>query len=182
MEITELLAKYGSDKVNPHTYGEAYQELFRPYRRDANLNILEIGVQKGGSLCAWRDYFPNARITGIDIVDEVPPEYRRDDINYVFCDVNNFRTNEMYDFVIDDGSHWLKDIVCSVALFSRRLKVGGTMVIEDVQNNKLWYDVLCNVLSSALEYNDGYRWSISHYDASRKGFEDNYLFSIERIL
>lgn len=182
MEITELLAKYGSDKVNPHTYGPAYEELFKEFDREGKLNILEIGVQKGGSLCAWRDYFPRARITGIDIVDEVKPEYHWEDINYVICDVNYFATDEMFDIVIDDGSHWLKDVVHSVAFFSKRLNVGGIMVIEDVQNNKLWYDVLLNILSSALEYNDGYRWQISHYDASRKGLEDNYLFSIKRIV
>lgn len=182
MEIKELLAKYGSDKVNPHTYGEAYQEIFNEFDREAHLNILEIGIQKGGSLCAWRDYFPNARITGIDIVNEVNPEYWREDINYVFCDVNDFKTDEMYDIVIDDGSHWLKDVMHSVVLFSRRLNMGGTMMIEDVQNNKLWYDVFLNVLSSALSYNDGYTWSISHFDASGKGMEDNYLFAIKRIV
>lgn len=182
MEITELLKKYNSDKVNPHTYGEAYEEIFRKFNREANLNILEIGIQKGGSLCAWRDYFPNARITGIDIVDEIAPEYRKDGIKYVICDVNEFRSDEMYDIVIDDGSHWLKDVIHTVSYFSRKLNVGGVIFVEDVQNNKLWFDVFRNILSSSLPYNEGYTWTISHYDATGKGREDNYVFSIQRIL
>ena len=78
MKISELLSLYKSDKVDPHTYGEAYDELFNEFDKQGNLNILEIGTQKGGSLCAWQDFFPNAKVTGLDIVDVVEPEYRRE--------------------------------------------------------------------------------------------------------
>ena len=35
--------------------------------RDEKLNILEIGVFNGGSLYMWKNYFPNSKVTGIDI-------------------------------------------------------------------------------------------------------------------
>ena len=180
MKISELLAEYKSDKVDPHTYGLAYDEMFSFFDREAPLNILEIGIQKGGSLCAWKDYFPNAKVTGLDIEDAVKPEYRREDINYVICDVNKYQTDEMYDIVIDDGSHWLKDVIHSVALFSKKLKVGGLMIIEDVQNDKVWCPAISTVIHSKLGYNEGYKWSTLRYNGSKPGLEDDYLFVLLR--
>lgn len=180
--ISELLKRYESDKVNPHTYGEAYDEIFKLFNKEEALNILEIGTQKGGSLLAWKEYFPNARVTGLDIVDVVKPEFRSDDINYVICDVNEYKTDEVFDLVIDDGSHWLKDVVHSLALFSQKLKVGGVMLIEDVQNKKVWYETLATVVNSGLGYNKGYKWSFHIYDRWQPKLEDNIMFMIEREL
>lgn len=180
MKISKILAKYHSDKVNPHTYGHIYDEIFSEFNRKDKLNILEIGIQKGGSLCAWRDYFPNAKVTGLDIVDVVLPEYRREDIDYKICDVNDFKTDETFDIVIDDGSHWLKDVIHSVALFSKKLNVKGVMVIEDVQNSHVWLPAVRTIISTDLEYNKGYTFSTAIVDGSIAGLEDNYLIIIKR--
>ena len=67
-----------------HTYGDSYQEVFENFDKKSNINFLEIGIQRGGSLMACRDYFPNANIYGVDIVDSILPEYRKDDITYIF--------------------------------------------------------------------------------------------------
>ena len=50
-------------------YGDIYDKHFAPYR-DQQINILEIGVLKGGSMRIWEKYFPKANIFGIDIVEE----------------------------------------------------------------------------------------------------------------
>lgn len=180
MKISELLAKYKSDKVDPHTYGAAYDDLFSYFEKDKNLNILEVGIQRGGSLCAWKDYFPNAKVTGVDIEDSVLPEYRRDDIAYIFSDINDFKTDETFDIVIDDGSHWLKDVIHSVALFSRKLKVGGIMVIEDVQNAETWCPAIMEVTHRSWEYNKGYDFGVLRYNNSKEDMEDDYLLVIVR--
>lgn len=179
--ISEILARYNTDKVSPHTYGQSYDALFSQFDREEPLNILEIGIQKGGSLCAWRDYFPNATVTGIDIVDEVLPEYRRDSISYIICDINDYKTTTNFDIVIDDGSHWLKDVVHSVALFSKLLNVNGIMIIEDVQKDDVWIPAILNVLSPQLDYNNGFKWVVSHYNGSVAGLEDNFLYIIKRV-
>lgn len=134
MKISEILGLYFTDKVNEHSYGPAYNELFAKFDRDALLNILEVGIQRGGSLCAWREYFPNAKITGVDIVDEVIPEYRKGDITYITSDIKNWATNQEFDIIIDDGSHQLEDILYVINEFSPKLKSGGLMIIEDVQS------------------------------------------------
>jgi len=45
---------------------EVYTHHFEARRKEIK-SVLEIGVQYGGSLKMWRDYFPNAQITGLDI-------------------------------------------------------------------------------------------------------------------
>lgn len=179
--ISEILGRYDTDKVNPHTYGAAYDELFGSFDSTDSLNILEVGTQKGGSLCAWKEYFPNATVTGLDIVDVVKPEYKRDGIKYILCDVNDYKTDEMFDIVIDDGSHWLKDVIHTVAYFSRKLTIGGVIVIEDIQNFDVWLPAISNILSKELEYNKGYTWVTASVNNGVLGFEDDCLIVIKRI-
>ena len=133
MKISDILETYETDKVNGHCYGDFYDDLFSKYNKEAPLKILEIGTQKGGSLCAWQDYFPNANITGIDIVDVVKPEYKRDTINYVISDVKKWKSDETYDIVIDDGSHFIEDVLYVVKNIKYK-----TLVIEDVQSPTEW--------------------------------------------
>lgn len=179
--ISEILKKYDTDKVNPHTYGSVYDNLFSEFDRQASLNILEIGTQKGGSLCAWKEYFPNATITGIDIVDVVNPKYKREDFKYVLCDINEYKTTDTFDIVIDDGSHWLKDVVHSVSYFSQKLNMNGIMVVEDVQNFNVWFPTINNLLSSELDYNKGYVWLVAEINMWLPDVQDNCLSVIKRI-
>lgn len=138
MKISEILRKYDTDKAKEHSYGEAYDELFSYFDRNAPLNILEIGTQKGGSLLAWKEFFPNAKVTGIDIVDVVKPEYKSKDISYIFDDVKNVTLSDTFDIIIDDGSHFISDVMYVVKNFSPKLNKGGIMVIEDVQDVGAW--------------------------------------------
>jgi trans-aconitate methyltransferase len=138
MKISEILSQYETDKVKDHHYGDAYDSLLGRFDRNASLNILEIGTQKGGSLCAWQDYFPNAKVTGVDIVDVVKPEYRRDSINYVFMDIKDWKTDEMFDIIIDDGSHFAQDVSFVIKNYQNKLKDGGILIVEDIQDTRLW--------------------------------------------
>ncbi len=138
MKISEILSQVETDKIKDHHYGEAYDTLFSKFDRNAALNILEIGTQKGGSLLAWKEYFPNSKVTGVDIVDVVKPEYRRDDINYIISDIKDLEINEMFDIIIDDGSHFAADVAFVIKYFQKNLKQDGLMIVEDIQNTSLW--------------------------------------------
>jgi 2-polyprenyl-3-methyl-5-hydroxy-6-metoxy-1,4-benzoquinol methylase len=138
MKISEILLQYDTDKVKDHHYGDAYDELFSKFDREAPLNILEIGTQKGGSLCAWKDYFSNAKVTGIDIVDVVKPEYVRNDISYIISDIKEWKTDEMFDIIIDDGSHYESDVAFVIRYFTKNIKEGGLMIVEDIQDSRAW--------------------------------------------
>jgi len=109
--------------------------------KDQPLRILEIGVQAGGSLEVWAEYFKSATlIIGCDI-DEACGALRYDDprIKVLIGDINTPETlqslsalTDTLDVVIDDGSHHSSDIIRSFVQLFPRLSDGGTYLIEDL--------------------------------------------------
>ena len=177
MKIADILKKYDSDKNREHHYGGSYDNLFSRFDRNAKLNILEIGTQKGGSLCAWQDYFPNANITGVDIVDVVKPEYRRDTINYVISDIKKWKTDMTFDIIIDDGSHFLGDMIYTLSEFVVKLKPNGVYVIEDIRDVPLHVKVVENILSDiSIPYPD-FKGSFNINVRDCRVFEEGELLS-----
>ena len=59
MKLGDLFNKYGTDKTKKHQYDTIYEKYFEPIKND-QLNILEIGVDKGLSTLAFHEYFPHA--------------------------------------------------------------------------------------------------------------------------
>jgi len=127
-----------SDKwsSNVATYGR----LFADYR-ECPVRILEIGIQNGGSLEIWSKYFPNAvAIVGFDI-DEKCRDLIYDDprISVIVGDVNDpeivaevCAISDMFDIIIDDGSHVSGDIVRTFARFFPMVTIGGLYIAEDL--------------------------------------------------
>jgi len=127
-----------SDKWN--IYLPEYERLFCPLKQ-ANVALLEIGVQNGGSLEIWEKYFPNASsILGCDInLGCENLAYTSDKIHLVIGDVNQpqtlgklFSIAAEFDIVIDDGSHTSSDIIATFCHLFPRLKYGGLYIIEDL--------------------------------------------------
>ncbi|WRT85106.1 glycosyltransferase [Pseudomonas citronellolis] len=121
-------------------YLDKYEDLFRPYR-EAQLSILEIGIQNGGSLEIWADYFSNAKaIIGCDInlaCQKLAFEDSRirvivEDANTAEAERQITSLSEGLDIVIDDGSHTSSDIVRSFQRYFKHLKDGGIFVTEDL--------------------------------------------------
>ena len=121
------------------SYLPYYDELFGPLRHKP-ISLLEIGVQNGGSLETWSEYFQEAKLfVGCDI-DPKCGDLRYDDprINIVVGDANAApafqniaKLSTSFDIVIDDGSHISSDILRSFINYFPLLKPGGTFVIED---------------------------------------------------
>jgi cephalosporin hydroxylase len=116
-----------------------YDNLLEKYRTK-NLNLLEIGVQNGGSLETWNSFFSNANILiGCDI-DERCSGLQYDDprVHIVVGDANQPNTvNKIsaicndFDIVIDDGSHQSTDILNSFLIYFNKVKPGGIYIVED---------------------------------------------------
>ena len=63
------LAEGKTDKgPRVHNFTELYEHIFFPMK-NALIKICEIGIANGGSLILWQEYFSNATIFGIDIID-----------------------------------------------------------------------------------------------------------------
>ena len=68
-KITALKAyQTSSQPSHKHTtYFDVYDKLFNKYQ-NKKITFVEVGVQYGGSLFMWQNYFgENARIIGIDL-------------------------------------------------------------------------------------------------------------------
>lgn len=139
-EVTfrELFAKYPTDKDTDHSYAQPYEELFTPLRHRVKA-ILELGIDRGGSLLAWRDYFPQAQIYGADILDcrhLDEPRIRtfqadlRIGVEVAGRVLSQLKPHEL-DIVIDDGPHSLVQQFGCLFLLWPHLKPGGLYIVED---------------------------------------------------
>ena len=67
MESLEQIGKKYPTSKNITGFIPIYESFF-DCLREKEVNILEIGVDKGDSLRLWRDYFTKAKICGLDLV------------------------------------------------------------------------------------------------------------------
>lgn len=124
-------------------YIKEWDQIFLPFR-DKEVNLLEIGIQNGGSLEIWAKYFEKARhIVGCDI-NEACHNLEFDDprITTVIGDANSDEVDVKlkkitpeFDIIIDDGSHLSGDIVRSFSRYFKRLTVNGVYLIEDLHTS-----------------------------------------------
>lgn len=134
--LVQILESYPTDKL-ANGYGEFYEELFRPIRYDV-ISLLEIGIFKGGSIRAWRDYFPAAAIHAIDIEKEFVAGLDGEErILGEIIDVSDrrllesFALGRRFDVIIDDGSHKTQDIDTAFRVLWPCLTSSGLYITED---------------------------------------------------
>jgi len=118
-------------------YLPIYEQYFSRYQ-NSPVKMLEIGVNKGGSLNLWREYFgPKATIFGIDVnphcahVAAAPNQVRigsQADPAFLVQVVDEMGAP---DIVLDDGSHIGRHQRASFATLFPLLADGGLYVIED---------------------------------------------------
>jgi hypothetical protein len=150
MNLNNLAIKHGTDKgPYDHMYTSKY-ELYLDQYRDENFNLLEIGVCDGSSVKMWKEYFPKANITALDI-DPRCKEFEEDRINIHIGDQTDVSfLNEVvnkhnhFEIILDDGGHsWKQQIVSFETLFPQ-LTPGGLYFIEDMHTsyvkNSIWSD------------------------------------------
>ena len=117
-----------------------YERLFSAYK-NKDLFLFEIGVQNGGSLEIWKEYFLNAKLfVGCDVnKDCTQLSYEDSRIIVLVGDVDTDSIQrkvldlaESYDLMIDDGSHLSSDIVKSFLRYFTYLADGGIYIVEDL--------------------------------------------------
>ena len=138
---------YTTDKGSDHDYVAAYYSDEFKDKRDTAKKILEIGVMSGGSLILWHHWFNNASIEGIEVWDGVTESYdfirQGNDFPRIKIHINDAYNpvfardtfeDGTYDYIIDDGPHSLDSMKDAITLYMCKLKQGGKLVIEDIQN------------------------------------------------
>jgi hypothetical protein len=132
-------AKTGKVSDKWASYLPFYDALFAPLQ-NRPINLLEIGVQNGGSLETWATYFDQAQhLVGCDINPRCGL-LRFDDprIKLVVGNANSRAAFDAihaiaphYDIIIDDGSHMSPDVIESFLAYFTTLAPGGIYVVED---------------------------------------------------
>ena len=124
----------------PH-YFRIYDRHFARFR-GAEVSVVEFGVQHGGSLEMWRDYFgPRSRITGVDI-DPRCAQFTGDRIEVVTGDQEDrefLRTIASAagqpDIVIDDGGHSMGQQIATFEEMWPQIRDGGAYLAEDTHTS-----------------------------------------------
>jgi hypothetical protein len=114
---------------------------------------LEVGIQKGGSIKLWSDYFTNAKVYGLDIMKEenVWDPIKNNERIMLYTSTNAYdkkfvettfvNENIKFDFMLDDGPHNLYSMKRFIALYSPLMAEDGILIIEDVQDFD-WFEQL----------------------------------------
>jgi len=130
-KFEEIFSKYDTDKA---FYSQAYEECFGNIREDIQV-IFEIGVNRGGSVRAWKEYFPNALIVGLETHGHCYFEEERikieignaTDLGFIDAVLAKYGWP---DIVVDDGSHLSSDIKASYKLLNQYTQL--CYVMEDL--------------------------------------------------
>jgi hypothetical protein len=115
---------------------ETYEKHFAPLK-DAAIRFLEIGVQYGGSIKVWEDYFSKASFVGVDI-DENCAKYATPRTKVIIGDQSNvefLRTLGEFDIIVDDGGHTMVQQQNSFNTLFPAMNPGGIYVVEDLHTS-----------------------------------------------
>lgn len=181
MDLDQLFNHYGSDKTI-NGYAPIYHSLFKHLRNNP-IDLLEIGIgtmipgvhssmvgyaldgyKPGGSLRAWRDYFPQGKIIGCDVQPDT--QFSEDRITTFLCDSTSKTSVEVaaeiilvdinFDIIIDDGSHRDEDQLKTLRNMYPLLKTGGYYIVEDIYpNSKMsgpFHDQVKEICKDAMFY------------------------------
>ena len=161
--LDELFHHYGSDKANifkkTNSQGHGFSKFYTQNLdklKDKEIKILEVGSFAGASAAAFSKYFKNSSIYCFD-VNISNFIFSSKSIHVYGLDINNIKklketlekiniqTNSNYfDIIIDDGSHYLSDILFSLKNLFKYVRKGGLYIIEDFMHPN-YYDYNKNI-------------------------------------
>ena len=161
--LDELFHYYGSDKANiikktkdqGHGFSKFYTEHLKHLKKK-EVKILEIGSYSGASAAAFAKYFENSSVYCFDInISKFVFSAKK--IHVYGLDINNENelkkilekiklesNSNFFDIIIDDGSHYLSDILFSLKTLFKYVKKGGFYIIEDFKHPN-YYDYNRNI-------------------------------------
>ena len=183
MSLVQLADNTRTDKNTVHSYLPLYQMLLE-HKRYTATNVLEVGICHGGSIKLWSDFFVNANVYGLDIMDyyHVWGELKNKPSIKLYTSTNaydpEFFQKEIspvkFDLMLDDGPHTLDSMKQFILLYSQCLADDGILIIEDVQS----WDWIKELVDTVPIHLKPY---IKSYDLrSNKQRYDDIVFTIDK--
>lgn len=180
--FAKTFKKYDSDKTGHHTYENVYGTLFKD--RTIINNVLEVGVHLGASLRAWKELFPKANIFGLEnnierffSEERITSMYVDQSIMKTFDDFKSVMRGTEFDFIIDDGCHYLQETKDTFRELLPLLKVGGWFVVEDIREE--FEEEWKNILDNLNESYEGILSNMNHISETNR--RDNIVLAVKRI-
>ena len=187
MSLEALADNTRTDKNTTHSYLPLYENLLLGKRESAR-NVLEVGIYQGGSIKMWSDYFINATVHALDIMDDsnvweaikhnerIVLYTSSDAYSNEFFTANFLNKNIKCDFLLDDGPHTLESMKSFIKLYSQIMADDAILIIEDVQSWD-WIELLKNEVPENLKH------FIKVYDLrpNKKRYDD-IVFTINKSI
>jgi predicted O-methyltransferase YrrM len=164
-KLCNLCSLSGTDKSpftknggHRHPYTTPYSLFFEPLKMKP-IKFAEIGIFRGASIVAWRNFFPRARIYGFDNDLNAMEQVKKHNIPGVFLDQMDatqadsmegvfqkyISDGELFDVIIDDALHDVNQQLITIRTCLSKLKQGGLLIIEDIfrnQDEKPYVDIM----------------------------------------
>lgn len=141
MSLVDICYKYKTNKFQ-HGFADFYNKILFNYKNDIK-SIFEIGILFGCSLASWNEYFPNAKIYGID---KKPINMKNNNIKTFVCHQNDEKLlNNIidetgnFDIIIDDGSHDMDHQQISLGILFKNVNSEGFYILEDLHTSTNFY-------------------------------------------
>lgn len=142
MALEEIFyqSEHSSDKWQP--YFEVYERHLQRFVGKP-VTLVEVGVQKGGSLEMWSTFLgPQSRIIGIDVDPECANlKYKQSNIEIVIGNQSDgpfwdsFTKENSIDIFIDDGGHFMHEQIFTFEKVYPRMNMGGVYICEDTHTS-----------------------------------------------
>jgi len=135
----DLEKNWSGTNFEKHHFLETYDKEFSKFLKKNDLRILELGVEKGGSLELWEAYFSNlSLLVGVEKkIDKIIGNHSQK----IRLEIGDLSEDKFYDrlkrygsfdIIIDDASHKASDIILSFNHLFPILSDGGIYCIENV--------------------------------------------------
>ncbi len=131
-----IAKKHCPSKLDMGYCRHLYGNYLEPRRQEA-LTLLEIGIKRGNSLTMFEEYFPNATIVGLDVLDCTRVATKRIKVYVGSQDSESVlsricKDHPRIDIVVDDGSHRARHQIASFKCLFPRLPSRAIYFIEDL--------------------------------------------------
>lgn len=186
--LRDLEMKYGgvhrelSKSGKMHQGGDrccvnSYDKVYNQYLPEDPKIVIEVGNFKGIGLRVLSDYYPNARIIGLDISPETVDNGGRAELYYFNQrdpkGLDEILNGEKIDVVIDDGLHRAFSMVNTYKYFQPYLKENAFYFIEDITPTEKMYNYINDCKQFQPDPNHGRIAVVTKHDKDLKkaGYE-----------
>lgn len=181
-ELNEIGLEQKTDKSTmTHCYLDTYESYLKDWR-DKEFTMLEIGVAAGSSMKTFREYFPKAKIYGIDINPDcagyVDGVFIGSQTDPVFLDSVLAKIGAP-DVIISDGSHVGDDEIFTFKHLFPKMQKHGLYFLEDTHtfyNNHYSGPFGINGRTTAFDFFTGLVYDV---DVAGRGMCGNAQFCID---